>query len=362
MGSISITVRAFNGSLADLQGGNLNQVGFNDIGPPIAATINTTDGTLNSGAPATFTRDGSGQTDALTYIGSGTIFKRGIGNIPLFSKGISAFEVDDQVYFYTPDGLPPLSAVTASVIISADTPLKLDGFVPGFACGTRIVTRRGNVLVEDIRPGEVVLDTSGHPHAVLWAGSTTINLTSLCDDQYQKLVPVRIRADVTREFAPFDDLIVPQQNRVQLRHPMTETLFKNAECFAPAVTLVGHMAEFAMDMETVTYHHLHCAKHITLLANGVEAENLFIGDAMRPARQDAIGLGFAQSEALASAPNGETARLTAHIIAGPHKGRRVPIRPTAYAGKGAYQRPVQRKWENSPYPYQERCLDPAKPT
>lgn len=236
MGTATITLQRYTGTLTQISlEGILNQITLNHIGPEVSATIQTDDQTLASGDPATITFQGSDASIPLSYIGSGTISTVRVIGLPVLSAPISIFQADGSFYFYLPNDLPFLSRLTANIQVYADSPLTLDGFVPCFASGTRIMTRRGNVVVEDIRPGEIVMDTSGRQHKVLWVGSNTIDLTTLPDDHYLKLVPVRIKADLIDTRAPFADLVVSQQHRIQIRHPMTETLFGVIDCFVPAL-------------------------------------------------------------------------------------------------------------------------------
>lgn len=281
MGTSDITVRPYDGSLASLNiGGLINQSVLNDLDPAVTGTINDDDGSLDSGdsGTATFTLSGSGTAETLTYIGGGNISLIGIGGVKLFPRPISIFEAGGQLYFYLPNGLPPLTGVTFSIDINANTPTDLPGFVPCFASGTRIMTRRGNRAVEDIRVGDTVIGTDGRHHQVIWRGQRTVDLTRLSGEAYRKLVPVRIRSGVTNGHGPTTDLIVSQQHRILLRHPIAQTLFGLNGGFAAAKSLVGSLATYAEDLTEVTYHHILCAEHVTLLANGVEAESLYLGD------------------------------------------------------------------------------------
>ena len=344
MGTSDITVRPYNGTLASLNlGGLINQNVLNAIGGTQGATITDDDGVLDTGdnGQATFSLDGSTESDPITYLGSGTISLVSALGIRLFPRDISIFQAGGQIYFYLPEGLPPLDLVTLSIEIDADTPLTLPDFVPCFAAGTRIATRRGSIPVEQVKPGDMVVASDGRQHRVLWVGSKRINLAALCDDHYRKLVPVRIRAEALGAHPPYADLVVSQQHRIVLRHPMTETMFGLGDCFVPAVTLVGYLAEFATDITEISYHHILCAEHVTLFANGVEAESLFMGDlltsGMRPALRDEIALVF--PEIVEKAEKGVRAtqlptlkayeaRLIANLIAGPARSRSVPTRPT----------------------------------
>ncbi|SEN15022.1 Hint domain-containing protein [Loktanella fryxellensis] len=304
MANYELSVRPYDGTFASLNlGGLINQSVLNGIRPSTGATITDDDGILGPDGTATFRLNDTDPPEAVTYIGSGTVSLVGALGIRLFPRDITIFQAGDQIYFYLPEGLPPLSTVTLSIEIDPDRTLTLPGLVPCFAGGTRILTRRGNIRVEDVQPGDAVIDTSGASHDVVWTGSRHINLHTLCEDNYRKLVPVRIRASLLPDHTAADDLVVSQQHRICIAHPLTEMLFGIGPCFVPAVALIGKLAELATDMTEVTYHHIMCANHVTLRANGIPAESLFLGDmlrdGLRPALQDELRLVFPQFDKLA---------------------------------------------------------------
>ena len=281
MGESTISVRPYDGTLASLNlGGLINQNVLNDLDPAVTGTITGDDGTLDASdtGSSRFTLAGSSDPQTLTYIGGGTISTLGFGGITLLSNPIAIFEAGGQLYFYLPKGLPPLSAITFRIDISANTGIGLPDFVPCFASGTRIMTSKGNIAIENIRVGDYVIGTDGCHHQVLWRGEKRINLAELGSDAYARLVPVRIQGSTSTGLAPREDLVVSQQHRILLRHPAAEYLFGLDGGFAAAKCLVGTLAHYAYEMESVTYHHILCGEHVTLLANGVEAESLFLGD------------------------------------------------------------------------------------
>ncbi len=342
MGTYEITVNPYSGTLTDLNlGGLIDQTVLSAIGSSVGAEIRNNNGVLGraDSGTALFSLEDSDVRAPLSYVGTGTISLLGIGSTAVFSTDITIFKVGRQIYLYLPDGLPPQSGLHFRIDINADEPLLLPDFIPCFASGTRIVTRRGAMAVEFITPGEIVIGSDGRQHEVLWVGSKTIDLAALCDAQYAKLVPIRIKATAMGGNQPYSDLVVSQQHRILLRHPLTEAMFGVADCFAPARSMVGYMAEFATDITRVTYHHILCAEHVALLANGMEAESLFLGDlmrdGMRPALRDEIAAIF--PDILSDTPIARVtcqptlksyeARLLANIIAGPAKCSAVPKRP-----------------------------------
>ncbi|WP_299723844.1 Hint domain-containing protein [uncultured Tateyamaria sp.] len=133
-----------------------------------------------------------------------------------------------------------------------------------FAAGTRILTAHGECPVELLGPGSLVQTVDGGLKRVLWAGSTRITRAELRHDV--TLRPVRIEAGALGNTAP---LLVSQQHRIEIRGELVKA--KHLP-FIP-----GLRARFANGIKEVRYHHILLEDHHMLIANGIEAESLFLG-------------------------------------------------------------------------------------
>jgi hypothetical protein len=72
--------------------------------------------------------------------------------------------------------------------------------------GTRILTPTGEIAVEDLKLGDVVLTRFGAMRPVRWIGRQSYTARSICDDREK--IPVRIRAGALGERMPARDLHV----------------------------------------------------------------------------------------------------------------------------------------------------------
>ena len=143
-----------------------------------------------------------------------------------------------------------------------------------YAKGTKILTNRGYVAIENLTKDDVVA-TRGTIHKedtiygpsewkrIVWLGSYTMNTSS------QKTKPVCIKAGALGDSTPTEDLYVSPSHGIIMdgRLVLAKELL-NGE------TIVQDYAE-----PTVTYYHLELDKHSAIVANGVIAESfLDFGD------------------------------------------------------------------------------------
>lgn len=133
--------------------------------------------------------------------------------------------------------------------------------VPCFAAGTRIATARGEVPVEDLRPGDELVLADGGTAPVAWLGRTTLDVTR---HRWPDLVrPVRIRAGALADGVPHRDLLLSPEHALALDGVLV-----------PAKLLVNGRTILAEPGVTrITYLHVELATHAALLAEGAPAES-----------------------------------------------------------------------------------------
>ena len=146
-----------------------------------------------------------------------------------------------------------------------------------FAEGTLIRTPAGDVPIEMLHAGDVVLDNMGNEHAIRWIGSTRLRLTGA----NARFRPVRIPAGSLGAGKPSADLRVSPQHRVHLSDGRVKLLFALDAAMAPAKHLVSGLIDYDFDAEEVTYYHILCDAHVVLVANGLESESLLLGEMAR---------------------------------------------------------------------------------
>ena len=150
-----------------------------------------------------------------------------------------------------------------------------------FAAGTLIATPGGEVRVEDLRPGDVVLTADGRAVAVRWIGRQTLHRRFTPADRFR---PVCVRAGALGEGAPHADLVVTADHALAI-----DGLLVNAGALVNGTSIVQVPAAALPDR--VTYFHVETEAHELLVANGVPAES-FLDDAMRRVfdnRDDHVG-------------------------------------------------------------------------
>lgn len=141
--------------------------------------------------------------------------------------------------------------------------------LPCFVGGTRIATPSGDVAVELIRPGDLVLTADDGPQPVLWVGARVCALAALGTFTRQR--PVQIAPGALGSGLPRRALCLSRQHRVALA-------LRDEEVLVPAIKLVG-LPGITVDPPrgTVAYHHLLLARHCVLSAEGVGCESLLWG-------------------------------------------------------------------------------------
>lgn len=173
--------------------------------------------------------------------------------------------------------------------------------VPCFCAGTLIRTLRGEVAVEDLRLGDMVLTRDNGPRPIRWLGSRALDRVDLA--LAPRLRPIRIRAGALGDGLPVCDLMVSPQHRVLVRSAIARRMFGAAEVLVAArqLTALDGIDEVAVD--SVRYFHFLFDRHEIVFSNGAETESLYTGPqalkALGQAAQDEI---FALFPELRQAP------------------------------------------------------------
>ncbi|MEF9601523.1 Hint domain-containing protein [Paracoccus sp. PXZ] len=151
---------------------------------------------------------------------------------------------------------------------------------PGFVCfrnGTLILTERGDIPVEDLRPGDMVITRDHGPQPLRWIGHKHLDAELL--GLFDKLRPVRIRAGALGNRLPRRDLYVSQQHRILVSSKIAERMFGESEVLVAAKHLTGiEGIEIDDSAEALTYHHLLFDRHEILCSEGAQTESLFTGE------------------------------------------------------------------------------------
>lgn len=140
-----------------------------------------------------------------------------------------------------------------------------------FAKGTEILTKTGLCKIEDLRVGDKVKILDGGHKKVRWIGKRTVQGKGA-------FAPVFIAQGA---YGASKELVVSQQHRILLTHPMNRVLFANRQVLAAAKHLVdGHQVHIR-EVDWITYFHFLFDDHEIVFSNGVATESLLPGHPSR---------------------------------------------------------------------------------
>ncbi|GAB4072708.1 Hint domain-containing protein [Ancylobacter sonchi] len=151
----------------------------------------------------------------------------------------------------------PTAAYHTGDVVSVNV---TDPFIVCFLAGTMISTPTGDVAVEALTAGDLVLTTEGAAKPVRWLARQTVS-TVFADPL--RILPIRIAAGALGDGLPSRDLFVSTDHALLL-----DGLLIQAGALVNGTTIVRHA-----DMpQTFTYYHVELDDHSLLLAEGVPAE------------------------------------------------------------------------------------------
>lgn len=139
--------------------------------------------------------------------------------------------------------------------------------IPCFVAGTMIRTPDGEMPVEQLRAGDLVMTQDEGPRPVRWVGSRRVEADG-------DLAPIHIRAGT---FGPHRDLLVSPQHRVLVRDSLAELLFGEDEVLVSAKDLLNDRSVTRRCGGSVTYVHLMFDRHQVIYSEGLETESFLPG-------------------------------------------------------------------------------------
>lgn len=149
--------------------------------------------------------------------------------------------------------------------------------VPCFVAGTRILTARGEVAVERLGPGDLVMTLDEGLQPLRWTGRRTVLAAGA-------MAPVRLNAGA---FGRHRTLWLSPQHRVLIRDPRAELLFGEAEVLVAAQDLVNGLSVVRVPGGSVTYVHLLFDRHQVISSEGLATESFQPGPAILSEMEDA---------------------------------------------------------------------------
>jgi len=196
-----------------------------------------------------------------------TINVPGVGNITY--SGTTFYLSDGRQVFTPTDG----QALQNGTLVNANgvtTQGPLDIVNLGSACftpGTLIETERGERLIEDLRPGDLVMTRDNGLQPVLWIGRQTIRAEA-------DFAPILFAKGALNNTAP---LLVSPQQRMLIEDWRAAYFCGCSEVFVSAKHLVNGTTVTQVPGGMVDYMHLLFADHQVIYSHGIPSESYFPG-------------------------------------------------------------------------------------
>lgn len=145
-----------------------------------------------------------------------------------------------------------------------------------FAKGTMITTGRGEVAIEDLAIGDMVLTRDHGLQEIRWIGSTKLSAIDLM--VRPELRPITIKANALGIGAPSADLTLSPQHRVLINSKIARNLSgANEVLVAVKQLLLIDGVEQLQKFQDVEYFHMMFDHHEVVVSNGLASESLFTG-------------------------------------------------------------------------------------
>lgn len=138
-----------------------------------------------------------------------------------------------------------------------------------FAKGTMILTEKGDVPIERLSPGDMVITRDNGPQPLVWVASRKLGMSDLT--RAPKLRPIRLAPDLIGAHAP---LIVSPQHAVLFRTEDGDEQLVRATHLA---RMRGGKARVMQGCRAVSYFHLAFEAHQIIFANGAATESFYPG-------------------------------------------------------------------------------------
>jgi Ca2+-binding RTX toxin-like protein len=267
------TALNFNGVGTDLDDTHLTGVErFSTVGATGPVTLNLApqnEGfTIVSGASGDTLIGGSG-SDTITGDGGNDTIHGGAGiDTAVFAGTRSQYTVsynEGGGYFTVADGVAGRDGTDTVYWTGATDHVENLQFADGpvaicFMAGTRVLTPDGEVAVETLKRGDLVLTAEGYAAPVTWLGRQTVS-TVFADPL--RVLPIRIKAGALGENMPSRDLLLSPDHAI-----LVDGVLVQAGALVNGTSIVRET-----DVpKTFVYYHVEVDDHSLVLAENIPAE------------------------------------------------------------------------------------------
>lgn len=145
-----------------------------------------------------------------------------------------------------------------------------------FTPGTRIATKRGEILVQQLQVGDMVLTRDNGAQPLRWIGRRNLHRQDLA--RMPAYHPILIRAGALGKSSPQRDMLVSPNHRMLITSELAEVMFGEREVLVAAKHLTGLDGVDMAPSPKVSYIHIMFDDHQIVLADGCWAESFQPGD------------------------------------------------------------------------------------
>ncbi|MGJ8546263.1 MAG: Hint domain-containing protein [Sulfitobacter sp.] len=212
-------------------------------------------------------------TDGTTATITAVIFQDTAGNLylaPEFSAN-----ADQTALEAKPIRSMSLDSLSGASYSGMTGTRETSNFAVCFAEGTRITTPRGEVAVQDLKPGDLVETLDHGPQPIRWIGARIVPATG-------PMAPVLLKSGTLGAGLPHNDMMVSRQHRFLLDNDVAARMTGRSQVLLAAHYLTGlEGISSVQNRGFVTYWHFMCDAHEIVFAEGAPAETLFLGPEAR---------------------------------------------------------------------------------
>ena len=202
--------------------------------------------------------DASGTNTVRGFVPGSTIEIVGAAATPGFASG--TLDLSNGVSLDARFVLPgvPASAVFHADMVGKDT--FVTETIPCFRAGTRVLTASGEVAVEALASGDLLMTVSGQGRSVRWIGHRHVDCHH--HRKPQDVWPIRVQAGAFGTNLPHRDLRLSPDHAVLIDGVLI-----------PIRYLINGKTIVQEQMDEVTYYHVELDQHDVLLAEGLPCES-----------------------------------------------------------------------------------------
>ena len=161
-------------------------------------------------------------------------------------------------------------------VIGTLTFTDIETVIPCFTPGCLIMTLDGEVPVEDLEAGDMVMTRDHGYRPIRWVGRRDLGAEELAANP--AFAPVCIPQGAFGADMPERDLVVSPQHRILMHGAKAEILFGEHEVLVAATHLVGFQGVHRTQPKTISYIHILFDEHEIVRSDGAWTESFQPGD------------------------------------------------------------------------------------